>query len=240
MATTKLDFSIEDLQLAKDMKDLPVIAKYDEAVKELLSQVFAGSVILAPSDRAFELYVNQQEDKIHFPFISIFPANTGYTRVNRNFAQSNIGNPVNRAAYLYDDDTLKKKGRTNLMQNFYQVQYYNIPYVIDCWSTNRIQALQLVQELMFWLQSQGEVLISYKNNHYTANLTIGDTIIDNTSYTSYSDLGSIYRFTIAINIEAPVFRTQNYLNITQSQLEIKLKDDNTENNIDENIMKGEN
>ena len=93
---------------------------------------------------------------------------------------------------------------------------------------------------MFWLQSQGEVLIQYKDKRYTANLTIGDTIEDNTSYISYSDLGSIYRFTIAINIEAPVFRTQNYLNITKSQLEVKLKDDNTENNIDENIMKGEN
>lgn len=224
MAATKLDFSIEDLQLSKDMKDLPVIAKYDEAVKELLSQVFAGSVILAPSDRAFELYVNQQNDKIHFPFISIFPSG-GYTRVNRNFAQSNIGNPAMRAAYLYDNATLKKKGQTKLMQNFYQVQYYNIPYVIDCWSTNRIQALQLVQELCFWLQSQGQVIINYKQGKYTANLTVDNNIADNTSYTSYSDLGNIYRFTIAINIEAPVFRTQNYLNISKGILELNLKDD---------------
>ena len=238
MAATKLDFSIEDLQLSKDMKDLPVIAKYDEAVKELLSQVFAGSVILAPSDRAFELYVNQQNDKIHFPFISIFPSNSGYIRVNKNYAQSNIGNPINRAAYLYDNSTLKKTGQTNLMQNFYQVQYYNIPYVIDCWSTNRIQALQLVQELTFWLQSQGQVLINYKEGQYTANLTTDGTIADNTSYTSYSDLGSIYRFTISINIEAPIFRTQNYLNITKGQLEITLKD-NIDNNINENIMQGE-
>jgi len=240
MAATKLDFTIEDLQLSKDMKDLPVIAKYDEAVKELLSQVFAGNVILAPSDRAFELYVNQQNDKLHFPFISIFPSSNGYTRVNKNFAQSNIGNPINRAAILFNNDTLKKTGQTKLMQNFYQVQYYNIPYIIDCWSTNRIQALQLVQELMFWLQSQGQILINYKDKKYTANLTIDDTIADNTSYTSYSDLGNIYRFTIAINIEAPVFRTQNYLNITKSELEVTLKDNDTENNIDTNIMKGEN
>ena len=34
MGLTKLDFTIEDLQLSKEMKDLPVIAKYDEAVKE--------------------------------------------------------------------------------------------------------------------------------------------------------------------------------------------------------------
>lgn len=225
MGATKLDFSIEDLQLSPDMKNLPVIAKYDEAVKELLSQVFAGNVILAPSDRAFELYVNQEKDKVHFPFISLFPLQSGYTRVNRNYMQSNIGNPINRAAYLFNKDTLAKEGQTNLMQNFYQVQYYNIPYAIECWSTNRIQALQLVQELCFWLQSQGEVLVRYKNHDYTANMTVGDNIADNTAYTSYSDLGNIYRFTIQINIEAPVFRTQNYLNLTKGKLEITLKDE---------------
>lgn len=228
MGATKLDFTIEDLQLSPDMKDLPVIAKYDEAVKELLSQVFAGSVILAPADRAFELYVNQTEDKIHFPFISLFPVQSGYTRINRNYMQSNIGNPINRAAYLFNKDTLKKEGRTNLMQNFYQIQYFNIPYAIECWSTNRIQALQLVQELCFWLQSQGEVLVKYKEHQYTANMTISDTIVDNTAYSSYTDMGSIYRFTLNINIEAPVFRTQNYLNLTKGEIEITLKDKDTD------------
>ena len=67
MATTKLDLNVEDLRLSPDMKDLPVIAKYDEAVKELLSQVFAGNVILAPADRAFDLHVGQAKDnKIRF------------------------------------------------------------------------------------------------------------------------------------------------------------------------------
>ena len=224
MSATKLDLYIEDLQLSPDMKDLPVIAKYDEAVKELLSQVFAGSVILAPADRAFELYVNQEKDKVHFPFISLFPTNSGYTRINRNYMQSNVGNPINRAATMFYGDTLKKKGQNPLMQNFYQVQYYNIPYSIECWSTNRIQALQLVQELSFWLQSQGEVLIKYKEHEYTTNMTIGETIVDNTAYTNYTESGSIYRFTLNINIEAPVFRTQNYLNLSKGILEIKLKD----------------
>ena len=227
MGVTKLDFSMEDLQLSPSMKDLPVVAKYDEAVKELLSQVCAGNVILAPAERAFELYVNQTDDKIHFPFISLFPVQSGYTRINRNYMQSNIGNPINRAAYLFNKDTLKKEGQTDYMQNFYQVHYYNIPYSIECWSTNRIEALQLVQELCFWLQSQGEVLIKYKEHEYTANMTISDTITDNTAYTSYTESGSIYRFTINVNIEAPVFRTQNYLNLTKAnvKVELKLKDD---------------
>ena len=224
MATTNLDFHVEDLRLSKDLKDLPVIAKYDEAVKELLSQVFAGNVILAPTDRAFDLHIGQAKDnKIRFPFISLFPSG-GYRRTNKNFAQSNIGWPVNRAAILYDDDTLQKKGTTNNMQNFHQVMYYDIPYSITCWSTNRIQALQLVQELAFWLQAQGQVLIQYKDKQYTANLTVDDTIQDATSYASYADLGNIYMFTLNISIEAPVFRTANYLNITKASLELKLKD----------------
>lgn len=224
MASTKLDLNVEDLRLSPDMKDLPVIAKYDEAVKELLSQVFAGNVILAPTDRAFDLHVSQAKDnKIRFPFISLFPQG-GYTRTNKNYPLSNIGYPAHRAAVLYDNDTLQKKGTTKSMQNFHQVMYYNIPYSITCWSTNRIQALQLVQELAFWLQAQGQVLIKYKSNHYTANMTVSDTIQDATSYASYADLGNIYMFTLNISIEAPVFRTANYLNITKASLELTLKD----------------
>lgn len=219
----KTDFKVEDLQLSNDMKDLPSIAKYDVALQELFEQVFAGSVILAPVDRAFDLYVGQQKDTIKFPFISLFPSG-GYTRVNRNFQQSNIGNPIYRAAILRDDTTLEKKGQTPNMQNFYQVMYYNIPYSIECWSTNRIQALQLVQELLFWLQTQGQVLVKYKEHQYHANMTVSDDIQDSTSYTSYADLGNVYRFTLNISIEAPVFRTANYLNITKVDLELNLKD----------------
>ena len=223
MSVMKTDLQVEDLKLSKNLKGLPVIAQYDEALKELLSQVFAGSVILAPADRAFELYINQEGKDLHFPFISLFPA-SGYTRVYRNYAASNIGNPVNRFADIYDDVTIKKTGNVKTMQNFYQFLYFNIPYDIDCWSTNRIEALQLIQELEFWLQAQGEVKIKYKGHEYTANMMVDDSINDSTAYTSYSDLGNIYRFSIRISIDAPVFRTQNYLNITNANLELELKD----------------
>lgn len=214
---------VEDLQLSEDLKQLPMVAMYDEAFKKLISQVFAGHVILAPSDRAFELYINQTEDKIKFPFISIFPTGD-YTRVNRNFAQSHIGDRVNRQGIVYDDTTIEKVGVNNKMQNFYQIMYFNIPYTIECWSNNRIQALQLVQELMFWLDTQGQVLVQYKNNEYTANMTIAPLIRDNSGYTDYANIGNIYRFTININIEAPVMRTQNYLNITKIPFKVVLED----------------
>ena len=129
-----------------------------------------------------------------------------------------------RVSSSYSIAALQKKGTTNNMQNFHQVMYYDIPYSITCWSTNRIQARQLVQDLAFWLQAQGQVLIQYKDKQYTANLTVDDTIQDATSYASYADLGNIYMFTLNISIEAPVFRTANYLNITKASLELKLKD----------------
>lgn len=223
MSAYETDLHVEDLRLSPNLKGLPVIAQYDEAVKELLSQVFAGSVILAPVDRAFELYLNQQKEEIHFPFISLFPAG-GYQRTDKNWAASNIGKAIYRAAEVYEDTTLKKIGNNKNMQNFYQYMYFNIPYTIDCWSTNRIEALQLVQELLFWLQTQGEVKVKYKGHEYTANMTIDDSIEDSTSYTSYSNLGNIYRFTLTVIINAPVFRTQNYLNITQADVVVTLKD----------------
>ena len=72
MAVSDMDLKIEDLELSEDIKGLPVLAQYDEAFKTLLSQVFAGSVILAPTDRALELYINQEGKDIHFPFISLY------------------------------------------------------------------------------------------------------------------------------------------------------------------------
>lgn len=230
MAVSDMDLKIEDLELSEDIKGLPVLAQYDEAFKTLLSQVFAGSVILAPTDRALELYINQEGKDIHFPFISLFPSG-GYTRVNKNFALSNVGNPVNRLAKLYEDDTLKFKGYSENMQNFYQVQYFDISYTLVCWGNNRIQALQLIQELCFWLQSQGEVLIKYRGQTYRANLTLQDTITDNSSYVTYSDIGNVYMFTFQAVINAPVFRTQNYLNITSSDITLELKDVNTRKEI---------
>lgn len=223
MAVTETDLKIEDLELSEDLKGLPVLAQYDEALKTLLSQVFAGGVILAPTDRALELYINQQGKDIHFPFISIFPSG-GYARRDKNYALSNVGAPINRLAKLYEDDTLKFKGYSENMQNFYQVQYFDISYEMVCWGNNRTQALQLVQELCFWLQSQGEVLIKYRGKTYRANLTLQDTITDNSSYVTYSDIGNIYLFSFQINIIAPVFRTQNYLNITSTDITLDLKD----------------
>lgn len=167
--------------------------------------------------------MKQEKDKIKFPFISLFPSGD-YTNVNKNYTASNIGIPTKRQALLYNDDTLSYKGQSSTMQNFYQMLMYNIPYAISCWSTNRIQALQLVQELMFWFNAQREVIVKYKHQTYKCNIQIGDTIGDRSSYISYSDQGNIYRFDIAISIDAPVYRTQNYLNITDTNLEIQLKE----------------
>lgn len=222
MAATKTDLQVEDLKLSEEMNKFPMLARYDLGMQELFSQVFAGQVILAPAERAFELFVDQSKEKLKFPFISLFPVN-GYTRNLRNFAASNIGQPVYRQAPIYDDDTLKYKGQSLVMQNFYQLLYFDIPYQIECWSIDRSEALQLVQELMFWLTSQGQIKVSYKGNTLTCNITIDDTITDNSTYTEYANIGNLYRFTLTITVNAPVLRTTNYLNITNADLTVDLE-----------------
>lgn len=218
------DLKVEELQLSEDMIKLPMLARYDEALRKLLSQVFAGNVVLAPVERAIELSVGQTRSKPKFPFISIFPTQ-GYTMSSNNFMQTNIGIPALRAAHIYNKDTLQKEGSTFKMQNFYQMMMFDIPYVISCWSTNRVQALQLIQELLFWLKAQGQVKVIYKEHKLNANLIISDTITDGSAYTSYADLGNLYRFDLTITIQAPVYRTANYLNITNTDFELKLKED---------------
>lgn len=217
------DLKVEDLQLSEDLKKLPMIAMYDESIKKLLSQVFAGSVILAPVERAFELFIKQEKDNIKFPFISLFPYG-GYEEINQNYHQSNIGIPAMRQAKIYNDDTLEYQGTSKTMQNFYQALYFNIPYTISCWSKNRIQALQLVQELMFWLKAQREVKVQYNEHIYLCNLSIDSNIVDSSNYQAYTEQGSLYRFDINISIQAPVYRTQNYLNIKETDLVIELKE----------------
>lgn len=224
MAAKETDFKVEDLVLSEDLKKLPMLARYDEGLRMMIKQVFAGEVILAPNDRAFDLYINQSKDKLKFPFISLFPIN-GYSRDIRNFSASNIGQPIYRAAKVYDNDTLKYKGQSNVMQNFYQYMYFNISYQVECWSINRLEALQLVQELLFWLSAQGQIKIMYKEHTLDCNLTVGTDIQDNSSYTEYANIGNLYRFTFAIGIHAPVIRTTNYLNITSADLKIELKEE---------------
>ena len=174
------DLHIEELQLSDKLKGLPMLAKYDEAFKTLIEQVFAGSVILAPYERAFELFITQKKEDIKFPFVSIFPQQ-GYKIIANNFAQTNIGHSINKQAPIYDPDTLRRKGTSDSMQNFYQVINFDITYQLECWSTDRIEALRLVQEFLFWFKSQGQVLVSYRGKTYGCNMKLSDTIMDNSS-----------------------------------------------------------
>lgn len=221
----KTDLPVEELELNEEMKDLPMLQKYDAGVQKLIEQVFAGSVIFAPADRAFDLFIGQTKERIRFPFISLFPTN-GYTFSNKNYQASNIGAPMFRNAKIYNDDTMTYKGQSAVMQNFVQYYYFTIPYQIECWSTSRKQALQLLQELIFWLKSQGQIVVKYREHKFNVNLIIDDTIQDSSTYVEYADLGNLYRFSFMIQIDAPILRTTNYLNITKSELEIDMKEEN--------------
>lgn len=216
------DIKVEELELSEELKSLPMLGKYDEALKMLLSQIFAGEVILAPYDRAFTLFVTQSGGDLKFPFISIFP-NQGYTMSTHNFSATHIGNKIRGSAIIVDDDTLAPVSTSDSMQEFHQYIYFDIPYQIDCWHVNRTQALQLVQELLFWIKAQGQVKVKYKDKEFYSNLAVGDSITDNSSYVEYEDIGNLYRFTISITVNAPVFRTQNHLQVKDAEFELEIK-----------------
>lgn len=224
MGAMKTDLPVEELELSEEMKDLPMLQKYDSGMQKLIEQVFAGSVIFAPVDRAFDLFIGQKKDKIRFPFISLFTTN-GYTLSNKNYSATNIGKPVYKQAIIYNEDTLKYQGKSPVMQNYVQYYYFNIPYQIDCWSTSRKQALQLLQELLFWLKSQGQIKVKYKEHTFNVNLVVDDNIQDNSTYIEYADMGNLYRFTFLVQIDAPVLRSTNYLNITSAEFTIDMKEE---------------
>ena len=66
MGAMKTDLPVEELELNEEMKDLPMLQKYDAGVQRMIEQVFAGSVIFAPVDRAFDLFIGQKKEKIRF------------------------------------------------------------------------------------------------------------------------------------------------------------------------------
>ena len=224
MGAMKTDLPVEELELNEEMKDLPMLQKYDSGVQRMIEQVFAGSVIFAPVDRAFDLFIGQKKEKIRFPFISLFPTN-GYTLTNKNYQATNIGKPLYKAAHIYNDDTLEYEGQRATLQNYLQYYYFTIPYQIDCWSTSRKSALQLVQELVFWLKSQGQVKVKYREHEFKVNLILDDNIQDSSTYVQYADIGNLYRFTFMIQLDAPIIRTTNYLNITKADIEIDMKEE---------------
>lgn len=150
----------EETSVAINIDKIPHLERYDEAFKELLKQVFAGNVVLSPSDEFFANYRRTEED-IKLPAISIFPQSTYSINNQNSFAAYQVGHQFKSKMPVVDVDTNKINNESLYMSKNIQTLYIDIEYEIAIWSTLRSEALQVIQELMFWLYNQQEVKITY-------------------------------------------------------------------------------
>lgn len=150
----------EEHTVASGLDKIPHLQRYDEAFKELLSQVFAGEVVLSPSDEFFANYKRTEKD-VRLPAISLFPNQSYEINDQNSFASYQVGHQLMAKMPVVDTDTNTVTNESLYMSKNVQALYIDIEYEIAVWSTLRSEALQVIQELMFWLYNQQEVVITY-------------------------------------------------------------------------------
>lgn len=146
--------------IVSNVDKIPHLERYDEAFRELLKQSFAGSVVLSTSEEFFKNYRRTEKD-MKLPAISIFPQPEYEINDQNNFASYQVGHQFKSRVPVVDTDTNKIKDESLYMSKNIQALYIDIEYEIAVWSTLRSEALQIVQELIFWLYNQQEVKITY-------------------------------------------------------------------------------
>lgn len=201
-------------------------SKYGEAFKNLISEVFNGSIIMEPVNTAFQYATKNTDDNIKLPLISFYPDNT-ITLDKKNNAMPSyqegmqFENPMN----IYNEDGSFKESNNRLAKNA-EFLYIIIGYQIDVWGTNRLDTEQVMQELIFWLHQNQQVETKYQNVPLTFTFELGNNIIDNTDLVAYQNNGKLYRYTYNIAIHAAILRSENYFtvlhpNITVEELKTK-------------------
>lgn len=108
-------------------------SKYHEALQDLIKSLFNGIVLLSPVDEAFE-YANKNNDgKLKFPMISLYPNNSvTIDKKNTSFPSYKEGLPFQNPLQLYDDNGNPTKTTERLAKNS-KFLYIIIGYQIDVW-----------------------------------------------------------------------------------------------------------
>jgi len=208
-----------------DLEKCPHLERYDEAVKMLIKQAFAGDVIIAPDGYAYKLAVNQTEDNVTYPFISVYPY-PSYTLSDQNsFPQYNIGPVVDDFIQVKDKDTMQTRGRSVFMSKNITTLYIDIDYQVDIWALSRSEGLQVVQELLFWLYNQQEVKIKYYGNEFILSLVPPESFTDNSDLPQVESEGKLYRFTLDVKAHAAVYRSRNWFNVLEESIDLDVSDE---------------
>lgn len=214
----------------EDMSNLPHLERYDEAVTQLIRQIFAGQVVFAPDGNAKEYAIKQrdyEEKSLEFPFISLYP-DINYEITNNSFAQYQVGMAMQNKASVYDINTNQYKGDTSYVSKNVQHLYIDIDYQVDIWSLSRGEGLQVVQELLFWLYNQQEVKIKYYNEEFILSLVPPESFTDNSDLLQVETEGKLYRYTLVLTVHAAIYRSKNYFNVLEQVIELDKSENDKE------------
>lgn len=193
---------------------------YHQSLKDMLSKVFTGEVILEPVDTAFDYAIKQTGGNLKFPFISFYPApNIEISSLNNNYVAIKDGAPMMVEVPIYDEQG-KVTGTTNKVSKNVKNLYINIEYQLDIWSLDRQTVEEVAQELIFWLYENREISIKYYGKELYFTFIVGDNIVDNTDLVSYETNNKLYRMTMNIMVTGSIFRTENYFNALETKIDI--------------------
>lgn len=199
-------------------------SKYGEALKELIKECFSGQVIMEPVDTAFDYAAKQTENDIKFPFISFYPdPNISIDKKNNSMPGYREGFQFQNPMNIYNDDGSFKETNERLAKNV-QFLYIIIGYQLDVWASTRLEAEEVMQELLFWLHNNQQVQTKYQGVDLSFSFDIADSIVDNSDLASYSNSGKLYRYTTSIQIHAVLQRSENYFTILHPNIEVIKKD----------------
>lgn len=195
--------------------------EYGEALKELIQKVFNGTVIYEPADTAFEYALNATKNSIKFPLISFYHEDNIELDMGRNsFPTYHRGKLLEQAVRIRDEN-MKLTGETNeKISKSVQNLYITMRYIIDVYGTDRISTERATQELLFWLFDNQQVHFKYQGQDLNMSFDISPNIVDNTDLVSYHSNGKLYRFSIAISSHIALFRSVDYFNVINPEIEI--------------------
>ena len=194
---------------------------YSQAIKQLIEEVFNGTVVYDTANNAFEYALNQTKNDIKFPMIAFYPEPNLQLDMSRNsFASYKRGALMEREIRVFDDN-MKDTGKTNnKISKSVQNLYINMKYVFDVYGTDRISTEKVTQELLFWLFDNQQVKIKYQGHELNMTFEVDPSVVDNTDLVSYHSNGKLYRYSIVVLLRAPIFRSVDYFNVIKPEIEI--------------------
>ena len=195
-------------------------SKYSEGLKVLLKKSFSGDVVLEPVDTAFQYAIKQTENNLKLPFISFYPDNTIYIDKNNGMPGYDFGKAYQNPLPIYNEDGSLEGFNKRLAKNA-EFLYILLGYQIDVWATTRLEAEEVLQELIFWLYRNQQVEIDLNGEPLAFTFEIDDNIVDNSDLTSYATNGKMYRYTCSIQLQGAIMRSENYFTVVKPNVKVE-------------------